>query len=80
MPQDEAWSWLKFFKGFFIGKNYAKAIVIGTCQAVILVIITCMFLTAKNIIARNQGTIVQTDSHAKTENKNWNMFTLFKIG
>jgi len=80
MPQDETWSWIKFFKGFFVGKNYAKAVVIGTCQAVILVIVACVFLTAKNIIARNSGTIVQTDSHAKTETKNWNMFTLFKIG
>jgi len=80
MAQGETWSWSKLFKGFFDGKNYAKGFVLGTCQVIIVIVISCVFLTAKSIITKNQGVINQTDSHAKTENKNWNMFTLFKIG
>lgn len=80
MPQDEGWSWKKLFKGFFVGKNYAKGVVLGTCQLIIITIVACVFLTAKNIILKNSGTVVQQDSHAKTESKTWNLLTLFKIG
>lgn len=76
----ENWNWKKFFIGFFDGKNYAKAIVIGTCQAIVVVIVACVFLTAKNIILRNTGTVITNESHTKSETKNNNLFTLLKIG
>lgn len=79
----EGWSWLKFFKGFFDGKNYAKAIVLGVCMIVILVIITSVYSTIKNKffpnkptqqVGTNQGIIA-----TKNEDKSGNTYSLFNL-
>lgn len=78
MPQDEAWSWSKFAKGIFIGKNYSKALVLGFCQLVILCILGALVFTAMNLrgcqgqkdytkIGTNTGTVNQLDNHATTQ-------------
>ena len=77
MSQDEAWSWGKLGRGPFVGKNYAKAAVIGFCQLVILLIVGCIvfsFLQLRGCqrqavstkIGSNTGTLNQVDSHDET--------------
>ena len=70
----EPWSWAKFLKGPFDGKNYAKAIVIGICMLIILTIGYSLYKlfnpmlkhsdTSSSKISHNQGTITTEDSHA----------------
>lgn len=57
VPIKENWSWSKFFKGFFDGRNYAKAIVLGTCLAIIIAIGYCVYTVAKARFAPKQPTI-----------------------
>lgn len=72
--EKETWSWLKFFKGFFDGKNYAKAIVLGVCMIVILVVVTSVYQVIRSrfskpsqAIESNQG-IIATNNEDKSGN------------
>lgn len=71
----EGWSWLKFLKGPFDGKNYAKALVLGLCQLVVLSLIACVVFTVVQVrgcgkqqsetrIGTNTGTVAQSDNHS----------------
>lgn len=83
----EPWSWYKFFTGFFNGRNYAKAIVIGVCMAIVLTICFSVYSVIKSRFAKqkpgivqteqvgtNTGTINKADSHDSTEKKGWQLF------
>lgn len=79
----ENWSWSKFFKGFFDGKNYAKALVLGVCMIVIIVIVTSVYqvfvsrLLKKpptQSVGTNQGIIA-----TKNEDKSGNSYSLFNL-
>lgn len=79
----ETWSWLKFFKGFFDGKNYAKALVLGFCMMVILVIGFSVYGFFKSkfkatvptqSVGTNQGVIA-----TKNEDKSGNTYSLFNL-
>lgn len=85
MPEEkEQWDWLKFFKGFFDGKNYAKAIVLGVCLCVILLIVVSVhgFISSKlhkpatptQAVGTNQGIIA-----TKNEDKSGNSYSLFNL-
>ena len=83
MPEHENWSWGKFFKGFFDGRNYAKAIVLGVCMIVVLVIVTSVYSSIKHRlfqtkpeqpIGTNQGIIA-----TKNEDKSGNTYSLFNL-
>lgn len=81
----ETWSWGKFFKGFFDGKNYAKALVLMFCGTVILIIVFSVASVIKSRfgkptppteieqIGTNTGTVNKTDSHDSTEKKGWQL-------
>ena len=80
----DAWSWRKFFGGFFSGKNYAKAIVLGFCLFVILLIAVSVhgFIRSKfgkapiptQAVGSNQGIIA-----TKNEDKSGNSYSLFNL-
>jgi len=81
--EKEQWSWLKFFKGFFDGKNYAKAVVIGFCMIVILIIVFSVVNTISSrfkkvqptqAVGTNQGIIA-----TKNEDKSGNQYSLFNL-
>ena len=81
--EKEIWSWGKFFKGFFDGKNYAKAIVLGTCMLVILIIVFSVASTIKSRFAKvkpaqaiesNNGIIA-----TQNEDKSGNTYSLFNL-
>jgi heme exporter protein D len=79
----DSWSFKKFFMGFFSMKNYAKALVLGFCMTVILVIAFCVIttiasrfkkVTPTQAVGTNQG-IVAT----KNEDKSGNTYSLFNL-
>lgn len=87
----EGWSWKKFLTGFFNGKNYAKAIVLGVCLTIILVIgySTYEFIKSRFVrptatqataqtIGTNQGQVnTQNESHDnRDENAGFNIINL----
>lgn len=76
----ENWSWGKFFKGFFDGRNYAKAIVLGFCMMVIALIgfSTYYFIKSKLVkpiptVGTNSGTI----NTVNKEGNSWSLINLF---
>jgi hypothetical protein len=80
----EGWSWLKFVKGFFDGRNYAKALVLGFCMLVILIVVFSVASTIKSRFSRpapptqavgtNQGIIA-----TKNEDKSGNSYSLLNF-
>jgi len=79
----ENWSWLKFIKGFFDGKNYAKAIVLGVCMMVIIVVVTSVYQVIGSrllkkpptqSVGQNQGIIA-----TQNEDKSGNQYALFNL-
>lgn len=83
MPDNESWSWAKFFKGFVDGRSYAKALVLGFCMIVILVIITSVYQTISfrllkkaptQAVGTNQGIIA-----TQNEDKSGNTYSLFNL-
>ena len=79
----EGWSWSKFFSGFFNGRNYAKAIVLGVCMLVILVVVTSVSTLIKSKMSKpttaqtvgtNQGIIA-----TQNEDKSGNTYSLFNL-
>lgn len=56
----EQWSWSKFFKGFFDGKNYAKAIVLGFCLMVVLVMGFSTYTFIKSKLVKDKPLPTQT--------------------
>lgn len=82
--EKEQWSWGKFFKGFFDGKNYAKAIVLMFCGGLIIVICFSTFSVIKSRFVKvkptqevetNNGTI-NTENTDKQGNT-WSLFNIF---
>lgn len=80
----EQWSWLKFFKGFFDGKNYAKAIVLGVCLTVIIVIGYSTYTVIKSkfvkvqptqAVGTNSGTI--TTENTDKQGNTWSLLNIF---
>lgn len=80
----EHWDWLKFLKGFFDGKNYAKALVFGVCLTVMVVIGYSTYTVIKSrfvkvqptqAVGTNSGTI-NTENTDKQGNT-WSLFNLF---
>lgn len=76
----DGWDWAKFFKGFFDGKNYAKAIVFMFCMAVILFLgfssytfIKSKFEKPTSAIETNNGTVTTTN----TDKNSWSLLNLF---
>lgn len=82
--EKENWDWIKFFKGFFDGKNYAKAIVLGVCLFIILIIGVSVhgFISSKfnkpkpptQSVGTNEGIIA-----TKNEDKSGNTYSLFNL-
>lgn len=81
--EKELWDWKKFFAGFFDGRNYAKAIVLGVCMIVILVIVTSVAQTIRSrfskpttsqAVGTNQGIIA-----TQNEDKSGNTYSLFNL-
>ena len=80
----ETWSWLKFVKGFFDGKNYAKAVVLGFCMTVILIVVFSVTSVIKSrfgkpaqptqAVGTNQVIIA-----TKNEDKSGNSYSLFNL-
>lgn len=79
----EGWNWKKFLTGFFNGKNYAKAIVLGFCLLIILIIVFSVvsviksrFMKAKptQAIGTNQGVVATSN-----EDKSGNTYSLFNL-
>lgn len=83
----ESWSWKKFLSGPFQGVNYAKAITMMVCMAVVLTVCYSVYVVIKNRFAKvkpaitqtetfdgNTGTINKADSHDSTEKKGWQLF------
>lgn len=80
----ERWDWVKFFKGFFDGKNYAKALVFGVCLFILLLIAVSVhgFISSKlhkptvpaQAVGTNQGIIA-----TKNEDKTGNTYSLFNL-
>lgn len=77
MPQDETWSWIKFLKGPFVGKNWAKALIMLVIQILIICIIGALVFSILQIrgcqkqqsetkIGTNSGVVNQVDNHATT--------------
>lgn len=73
----ENWSWGKFFKGFFDGKNYAKAVVQMFCMCIILFIAFSVVSVIKNrfmkqapaqtqTVGTNEGFISTTNDTSQT--------------
>ena len=76
------WSWKKFFSGFFNGKNYAKAVVLMFCSAIIIILCfsTYSFIKSKfqkptQQVGENYGTITTTN----TDKKSWSLLNLFNF-
>lgn len=82
----EQWSWLKFIKGPFDGKNYAKAIVMLICMSVIITIIGAVAYTAWTFIIKprqthqqtndtriggNVGELITSDNHSTTNESHY---------
>ena len=83
MAEGEIHSWVKFFRGFITGRNYLKALVLGFCMVVILVIIISVgnmiqriFVkpTPTSSVGTNTGTVTTNN-----EDKRGNSFSLFNI-
>ena len=83
MAENEVHSWTKFFKGFITGRNYLKAIVLGFCMVVILVIVISVGNMIQKIFVKpiptssvgtNSGTVTTNN-----EDKRGNSFSLFNI-
>ena len=78
------WSWGKFFGGFINGKNYAKAIVLGFCLLVVIVIVFSVASVIKSkfhktaqptqAVGTNQGVIA-----TQNEDKSGNTYSLFNL-
>ena len=80
MADGENWSWSKFIKGFFDGRNYGKAIVLGFCMMVILLIgfSTYSFVKSKLVkpvptVGTNSGTV----NNVNKEGNSWSLINLF---
>lgn len=78
----DGWNWAKFFKGFFDGKNYGKAIVMMFCMAVIIFLgfssytfIKSKFEKPTSSIGTNNGTVTTTS----TDKKSWSLLNLFNF-
>lgn len=56
----ENWSWLKFLKGFFDGRNYAKAVVLGFCLIVIAIIVFSVYSFVKGFFDKPKPLPTQT--------------------
>lgn len=82
MAENEAHSWSKFFGGFFQGRNYLKAIVLGFCMIVIFVVVTSVWQTGSRLLKKvptqsigtNQGIIA-----TQNEDKSGNQYALFNL-
>ena len=83
MAEGETHSWVKFFKGFITGRNYLKAVVLGFCMVVILIIVISVGNMVKKIFVKpiptssvgtNSGTVTTNN-----EDKRGNSFSLFNI-
>lgn len=79
MPEQESWSWSKFFKGFVDGRNFAKALVMMFCMGIILTICFSVYTVVKAkffkplpTVGTNSGSIVNNDKHG-------NSFSLFNL-
>lgn len=80
----EHWSWGKFFKGFFDGRNYAKSIVLMFCSGIILVICFSTYTVIKSkfvkhqptqTVGENSGTI--TTENTDKQGNTWSLVNLF---
>lgn len=84
IEEKEHWNWPKFIKGFFDGKNYAKALVFGVCLFIIVVIAFSVITTITShfkksppptqTVGTNQGIIA-----TKNEDKTGNTYSLFNL-
>ena len=79
----EQWSWGKFFNGFFDGKNYAKAIVLGVCMLVIIIIVTSVYqMIGSRLLKKPPTQAVGTNEGiiaTKNEDKSGNTYSLFNL-
>jgi hypothetical protein len=83
MEDKELWSWGKFFKGIFVGTNYAKALVLGLCLCIMLTIGYCVVAVVKSklvkplpqptqTIGTNSGKV--TTVNKQEDKKGWQLF------
>ena len=79
----EQWSWMKFFKGFFDGKNYAKALVLGFCMLVILIIIFSITSTISSRFKKVRPTQAVESNNGiiatQNEDKSGNTYSLLNL-
>ena len=80
---NENWSWIKFFKGFFDGRNYAKAIVLGVCMVVILVVVTSVYQSISSRLLKKPPTQTVGENSGiiatQNEDKSGNTYSLFNL-
>lgn len=84
MADKEHLDGFKFLKGFFDPKNYAKAIVLGFCLFIVVLIVVSVhgYISAKlhkvptptQSVGTNQGIIA-----TKNEDKTGNTYSLFNL-
>lgn len=79
----ENWSWAKFFSGFFDGRNYAKALVLGICMIVILVIVTSVWQAVSSRFFKKSPTQAVESNNGiiatSNEDKSGNTYSLFNL-
>jgi len=86
MADKENWSWRKFVLGIFDGRNYAKAIILGICGAIVLTICFCVYSVVKSkfikpkpvqtqSIGTNQGQV--TTNNIEETNRGWSLIESF---
>ena len=79
----ENWSWSKFLKGFFDGRNYAKALVLGFCMTVILIIVFSVTSTISSRFKKVKPTQSVESNNGiiatQNEDKSGNQYALFNL-
>jgi len=82
--EKENWSWSKFFKGFFDGKNYAKSIVLMVCGGIVIVVCFSTYTVIKSrfvkvqptqAVGTNSGTI--TTENTDKQGNTWSLLNIF---
>jgi len=78
----DGWSWPKFFKGFFDGKNYAKSIVFLFCMLVIVSIIGAVAYTVMNLLPQKkaaQPQVINSSGGAVDTSTKKTWWSLFEV-
>lgn len=84
--EKEAWSWSKFFKGFFDGRNFAKSIVLMFCGGIVILVTFSTYTVIKSkfvkaqptqSVGTNSGTI--TTNNTDKQGNTWSLLNFFNF-